>query len=76
MKEQKEERGRSTPESPQPPHVLGCRLTQHCCHRQDEELQQSVLLLIGEPEKPQLGHCHIKGRERTREHLDKGKGGD
>lgn len=43
-------------------HPRGHRLTQDSCHGQDEELEQRVLLLIGEPEKPQLGHFHIKCR--------------
>lgn len=32
--------------------TAGHGLTQHSCHRQDEELEQSVLLLVGQPEKP------------------------
>lgn len=32
--------------------AAGHGLTQHSCHRQDEELEQSVLLLVGQPEKP------------------------
>lgn len=37
-------------------HSPEAALTENRCHRQNEQLQKSVLFLIGEPQKPQLGH--------------------
>lgn len=51
-----------------------CRLTEDSGHRQDEQLQQRVLLLVGQTQEAQFGH--LGGvRDSSPYYLEGGGGG-